>query len=257
MRWKKEFSRQPDAPAGTIWTGRRGPGDVMSEGITIEAKPEPIRIDIRKTAVLVVDMQNAFIKEGGYADLAGYDISRTDKIVGPCQEIIRAGRDKGAKIIYFQMGCSPDLSDMGPDDSPGAYKSKGRNLIKQRPDLREKLYVYGGWGAEIIEELEPQKGDLVIRKQRYDGFIGTNLDIVLRTFGLKYLLFAGTATNICVESTIRHAFFLDFFPILISDAVCQMGPDLLQEATIMNVQSTFGWVADSKSVLRAMNHISK
>jgi ureidoacrylate peracid hydrolase len=229
----------------------------MAEGITIDAKPEPIRIDIRKTAVLVVDMQNAFVKEGGYAHMAGYDISKTEKITGPCQEVIRAGRDKGAKIIYFQMGCSPDLSDMGPDDSPGARKSKGRNLIKQRPDLKEKLYVYGGWGAEIIEELKPQQRDIVIRKQRYDAFIGTNLDIILRTFGLKYLLFIGTATNICVESTIRHAFFLDYFPILISDAVCQMGPPLLQEATILNVQSTFGWVAHSKSVLHAIDHVNQ
>jgi ureidoacrylate peracid hydrolase len=146
---------------------------------------------------------------------------------------------------------------VGPDDSPSAIKSKGRNLIKQRPDLKEKLYVYGGWGADIIEELKPQQSDIVIRKQRYDGFIGTNLDIVLGTFGIKYLLFIGTATNICVESTIRHAFFLDYFPILVSDAVCQMGPELLQEATILNVQSTFGWVAHSKSVLHAIDQINQ
>jgi len=229
----------------------------MTEWITIEAKPDPITIQIRKTAVLVVDMQNAFVKNGGYSHLAGYDISRTEKITVPCKEVIRAARDKGAKIIYFQMGCSPDLSDMGPDDSPGAYKSKGRRLIKERPELREKLYVYGGWGAEIIEELKPKENDIVIRKQRYDGFIGTNLDIVLKTFGIKYLLFIGTATNICVESTIRHAFFLDYFPILVSDAVCQMGPDLLQEATILNVQSTFGWVVHSESVLQAIHRIDQ
>jgi ureidoacrylate peracid hydrolase len=229
----------------------------MTDGITIDAKPEPIKIDLQKTAVIVVDMQNAFVKEGGYAHLAGYDISRTEKITGPCQEVIRACRDRGAKIIYFQMGCSPDLSDMGPDDSPSAIKSKGRNLIRQRPDLKERLYVYGGWGAEIIEELKPQQRDIVIRKQRYDGFIGTNLDIVLGTFGIKYLIFLGTATNICVESTIRHAFFLDYFPILVSDAVCQMGPELLQEATILNIQSTFGWVAQSRSVLHAIDQINQ
>ncbi len=232
-----------------------GPGIAMTQEITIDAKPEPIGIDILKTAVIVVDMQNAFVKEGGYAHLAGYDISRTEKITGPCQDVIRAGRDSGVRIIYFQMGCSPDLSDMGPDDSPSGIKSKGRNLIRQRSDLKEKLYVYGGWGAEIIEELKPQQGDIVIKKQRYDGFIGTNLDLVLRTFGIKYLIFIGTATNICVESTIRHAFFLDYFPILVSDAVCQMGPDLLQEATILNVQSTFGWVTHSKSVLSGIGHI--
>lgn len=227
----------------------------LKHGTMIQAEPEPIWIDIPRTAVLVVDMQNAFVKERGYSHMAGHDISRTQKIIGPCREIIGAGREKGARILYLQMGCSPDLSDLGPPDSPAARKSKGRILIRQHPELRDRLYVYGTWGAEIIEELEPQRGDIVVRKQRYDGFIGTNLDIILKTLGIKYLLVIGTATNICVESTIRHAYSLDYFSILVSDAVAQMGPEAMQEATILNVQSTFGWVTSSKDVLDGIHHI--
>ena len=155
------------------------------------------------------------------------------------------------------MGWSRDLSDKGPQESPVSYKSRVPSLLTQRPDLKDKLYIYGTWGAEIIEELKPQAGDIIVKKQRYDGFIGTNLDLILRTLEMKYLIFTGTATNVCVESTLRHAFFLDYFPILVSDAVSQKGPDIAQKAAILNVQSTFGWVTTSANLLYAMDHKNK
>lgn len=217
--------------------------------VTIQAEPEPIEIDLSRTAVVVVDMQNAFVRQGGYWDMAGWDISAIQKIIRPCQDIVRVVRERGAKVIYLQMGCSPDLSDVGGEDSPNRRKSRGLDLIRQHPELRDKLYIYGGWGADIIEELAPEPGDIVIRKQKYDGFMGTNLDIVLRTFGLKYLVFIGTATNVCVESTLRHAFFLEYFPILVADAVSQLGPSTNQEATLFNVRSIFGWVTNSEDFL--------
>ena len=166
---------------------------VMREGneniILMEAEPEPVEIDLLKSAVIVVDMQNAFMVKGGYFDLIGIDTSAAWKIVEPCREIIRAAREKGARIIYFQMGYSPDLSDAGSPDSPGFQKSSGLNFFRKHPELKEKLYFYGGWGAEIIEELKPLKEAIVIRKQKYDGLIGTNLDVILRSLGIRHLLF--------------------------------------------------------------------
>jgi ureidoacrylate peracid hydrolase len=131
----------------------------MREGnesiILIEAEPEPVEINLLKSAVIVVDMQNAFMGKGGYFDLIGIDISAAWEIVKPCREIIRGAREKGARIIYFQMGYSPDLSDAGSPDSPGFQKSSGLNFFRTHPELKAKLYFYGGWGAEIIEELKP------------------------------------------------------------------------------------------------------
>lgn len=226
------------------------------ESITrLEADPEPIKIDLAKTAVIVVDMQNAFVSKGGYFDLIGIDTSATQKIVGPCRKIIHMAREKGAKIIYLQMGYSPDLSDAGPAGSPSFHKSGGLNFFREHPELRDKIYFYGTWGAEIIEELKPHQEDIIIKKQKYDGFLGTNLDIILRTLGITHLLFLGIATNICVESTLRHAFFLDYFPILVSDAVTQKGSRVTHEATILNVQSTFGWVTDTIRVIKAIDQI--
>lgn len=220
--------------------------------IRLEAAPESIEIDLRKTAVIVVDMQNAFISKGGYFDLIGVDVSSNLRIIGACKHVITEARLKGAKILYLQMALSPDLSDIGPEDSPTYKKSRILPMIKQRPELKDKIYFAGSWGAEIIEELKPKPEDIVIEKQRYDGFIGTNLDIILRTNQIKYLIFTGVATNVCVESTLRHAFFLDYFPILVSDAVSQKGSDLIQEATLYNTQSLFGWVSTSEKIVEAI-----
>jgi ureidoacrylate peracid hydrolase len=220
--------------------------------IRIEAVPESIEIDLRKTAVIVVDMQNAFISKGGYFDLIGTDISSNRKIIGACKNVINEARLKGATILYLRMALSQDLSDVGSQDSPSYRKSRILPLINKSPELKEKIYLDGSWGAEIIDDLKPDPADIVIKKQRYDGFIGTNLDIILRTRQIKYLLFVGVATNVCVESTLRHAFFLDYFPILLSDAVSQKGSDPIQEASIYNTQSLFGWVSTSENILESI-----
>lgn len=223
--------------------------------IVIEAEPDPITIDCTKTAILVVDMQNAFVSKGGYFDAIGIDISATARIILPCKKIISSGRENDIKIVYLKMLYSHDLSGKGSEGSPSFIKSRIPAILKQRPELKDNLYIDGTWGAEIIEELKPQEGDTIINKHRHDGFIETNLAHTLRTFGIKYLLSIGTATNICVESTLRHAFSLDYFPILVSDAVSPMGPLITQEATIFNVQTIFGWVTTSERLLRAMGTI--
>ncbi len=225
--------------------------------VTVQAEPEPLEIDLSRTAVVVVDMQNTFVHRGGIFDLAGFDISATAKIIGPCREIVKTAREKGIRVIYTQMGYSPDLYGSGGQNSPLWRKSRGLPLLRQRPELRDKLYIYGTWGADIIEELAPEPGDIVIQKQKHDGFIGTNLDIVLRTYSIKYLVFIGTATNICVDSTLRHAFFLDYFPVLVTDAVSQLGPGTTQEATIFNVRTIFGWVTTSENLLNALRPAEK
>ncbi len=223
--------------------------------ITIKANPQPILVDLARTALLVVDMQNAFVHKGGYFDLVGQDTTSIQRIIDPCRKIIQAARTMGIRIIYLQMGCSPDLSDKGPPDSPSSVKSRMLSMMKEHPEWKDKFYIYGTWGAEIIEELKPSEGDIVVKKQKHDGFIGTSLDINLRTIAAKYLVFVGAATNICVESTLRHAFSLDYFPILVSDAVSQMGPRITQEATLLNVQSTFGWVTHTEDLLHAIDPI--
>ena len=219
---------------------------------TIKTRPKPIQIDLERTAVIVVDMQNCFLSKGGMFDLAGLDISRAREIVPRCKDVIDAARKSGCKVIYLRHSYNPDLSDSGGETSPNWYKELGPVFFRKHPDLKDKLNFEGTWGADIIEDLKPQEGDVVVRKQRFSGFAGTNLDMILKTYNIKYLVFIGIASNICVESTIRDAFSLDYFPILISDAVSEAGASFTQEATIYNVKFAFGWVIDSEEFCNSL-----
>lgn len=123
---------------------------------------------------------------------------------------------------------------------------------REHPEWQDKLLTRGTWGAEIVEELKPQEDDIVIEKRRYSAFFGTNLDTILKTNSVKYLVLVGVATNICVEATIRDAYYHDYFSILVSDAAANSGPQFMQEATIFNVTRNYGWVATTENILKAM-----
>ena len=222
----------------------------------LSAKPEPIEIELRQAAVVVVDMQNAFASKGGLLDIAGADLSETPSVIHRIKELLNAARRAGVLVVYLQMGYKPDLSNSGGAGSPNSRKELAMHLMSCRPELRGKLLTEGTWDFEIVDELRPQEGDLVVLKTRYSGFAGTTLDSLLRTRGIRYLFLTGIATNVCVESTLRDAYFLDYWPILIADATLQAGPPEMQSATLFNVETFFGWTTGSEEVRRILSAIS-
>lgn len=219
--------------------------------ILLQAEPQSLEIDRQRTAVIVIDMENAFVSTGGMWDLRGLDISGGQKVIGPIRKVISAVRGKVAKIVYVRAAYSPDLREGGGSNSPNWYKGL-LTTYREHPEWQDKLLTRGTWGADIVKELQPEEGDIVVEKQRYSAFCKTNLDMILRTYNIKYLLFLGVATNICVEASIRDAYDLDYFPILVSDAVAGVGPPFVQEATIYNITFCFGWVTTSESIVETM-----
>lgn len=217
---------------------------------SLQAEPEPLEIDLKRLAVVVVDMQNAFVSKGGMFDLWGFDISNNLKIIEPIKKITNAAQEKGVKVIYIAHRLSPNLHEVG-SNSPFWYQ-KAPKSYREQPEMQEKFYIRGTWGAEIVDELKPQGNDILIEKPRYSAFIGTDLDMILKTYDIKYVAFVGVATNICVESSLRDAFHLEYFPILISDAVASSGPSFMQEATIYNVKLCFGWVTNAENFVKAL-----
>jgi len=215
---------------------------------TLHARPEPVTLDPAHTALIVVDMQNAFASKGGMFDLAGHDISGAGPVVALHKRLLPAVRAAGVQVIYLQMSFKPDLSDAGGPASPAYHKELALRMMRERPELAGTLLIDGSWDAQIVDGIEPQEGDIVIRKSRYNGFTGTGLDAILKARDIRHLLFTGIATNICVESTARNAFFNEYWPILISDAMNHAGPDFTREATLWNFENVLGWVTDSASV---------
>ena len=218
----------------------------------LATRPQPIDIEAHSTAVIVVDMQNAFASQGGMFDIAGLDISGAAPAVAATGRLIAAAREVGMPVIYLQMGFAPDLSDAGGPDSPVYHKELALLKMRERPALKGKLLIRGTWDWEIVEALAPRPGDLVIPKTRYDGFTRTDLKARLDERGIRTLLFTGIATNICVESTARHAFFEEFWPVLVEDAVNHAGPDFNRQATIWAFENVFGWVTNTAAVVEAL-----
>ena len=221
---------------------------------SLAARPDPIDIDLKQSALVIVDMQNAFASKGGMLDLAGHDISKAANAVETNVKLVDEARKAGVKIVYLQVGYKPDLSDAGGPLSPNYHKELSLRTMRERPELHGKLLVHGTWDWEIVEALKPQPGDLVIQKSRYSGFAGTTLDNDLRANNIRYLYFTGIATNVCVESTARDAYFEEYWPIMVEDAMNHAGPDFVRDATLWNFEHVFGWVTDSENLIGAFQN---
>ncbi len=220
--------------------------------VPLAAKPEPVVVDFTQTALVVVDMQNAFLSKGGMFDLAGFDLSGAAPVIDVNQRVLAAARNAGVRIIYLQMTYRSDLSDAGGPASPNYHKELGMVMMRDRPELAGTLITENTWDWQIVDELAPQPGDHVIAKSRYSGFWGTTLDSYLRSENIRYLLFTGVATNVCVESTARDAFFCEYWPILVEDAMNHSGPEFNRQATLWNFEHVFGWVTNAENLTKAL-----
>jgi ureidoacrylate peracid hydrolase len=229
---------QTDSPAGyRDPTGRHG-------SITLPAKPEPIAFDVASSALIVVDMQNAYATKGGYLDLAGFDVSATGPVIETIAKAVAAAHAAGMLVIWFQNGWDPDYVEAGGPGSPNWHKSNALKTMRRRPDMNKRLLSKGSWDYALVDALTPEPGDIVLPKPRYSGFYNTQLDSLLRGRGIRTLVFTGIATNVCVESTLRDGFFLEYFGIVLADATHQAGPPSLQESALFNIETFFGWVSD-------------
>jgi ureidoacrylate peracid hydrolase len=226
---------------------------------TLDAKPEPITIDAATTAVIVIDMQNDFGAKGGLFDRAGLDISMIQRAVAPTAEVLAAARNAGLKVIYLNMGFRPDLSDLGTPDSPNRVRHLmfGVGKTLQAPDGTESRFlIRDTWNTAVVSELTPEEGEIAIYKHRFSGFYETEFDAVLKKLAIKSLIITGCTTSVCVESTVRDAMFRDYQCILLTDCMGEpIGNDFPRsnhEASLLVMQTLFGWVSDSKKFKRAV-----
>jgi ureidoacrylate peracid hydrolase len=232
--------------------------------LTIDAKPEPIAVAAGQAAVIVVDMQNDFGAEGGMFQRAGIDISMIRSVVAPTAKVLTAARREGIKIVYLKMGFKPDLSDAGRPDTP-LYARRQKNMkfgtkVKAPNGADSRIFVRDTWNTDILPELTPKAEDIVLYKHRFSGFFETDLDSTLKRLGIKYLIFTGCTTSICVESTVRDAMFRDYMPVVLADCTAEpLGnglPRSNHEASLLNIQVSFGWVSDSNAFIKGLEMLT-
>ncbi len=222
----------------------------MTRTVTLPARPEPITVTVEETALIIVDMQNAYLSKGGYIDLVGFDVSGAPPVIEETARIAEACRTAGIPIIYLQNGFSPDQRE-APETAPVFHKSNALKFMRANEAYAGKLITHGTWDHEIVPELTPQAGDVVVPKSRYSGFAGTALEQILAARRIRTLLVCGVATNVCVESTIRDAYHREFFPVMLADATMAAGPGT-QQATEFNVQAFFGWLSSGAELRAAL-----
>ncbi|KKB33897.1 isochorismatase family protein [Bacillus thermotolerans] len=198
--------------------------------------------DPKKAALLVIDMENDFVKPG-----APMQVPMAYEMVPTLKTLLNACREKGATIIYTAHVHGKDRGDMG--------------LMGQfwEPIGNQTALVDGTEGVEIYEELAPMEGELVIKKHRYSAFYNTDLETQLRNRGIDTLIITGTVTNMCCESTARDAQFRDYNVIFVSDATGTMDhPDLgagpmnaedVQKATLTSLSFCVAEIASTKEVI--------
>ena len=137
-------------------------------------------------------------------------------------------------VIFFQNGWDPDYVEAGGPGSPNWHKSNALKTMRARPELQGKLLAKGGWDYELVEALPPQPGDIVVAEAALQRLLQHQpRQPAARRAASASLVFTGIATNVCVESTLRDGFFLEYFGVVLQDATHQAGPDFIQQATLL------------------------
>jgi nicotinamidase-related amidase len=178
-------------------------------------------VAVRHTAVIVVDMQNDFCKPGWAFSQLGIDISMYPAMIPRLALLLAGARKAGVPVIYIQMTVLPGRFS----ESPAQIRFNMRLHLRSHDATEPLLYtVEGTPGQEIIPELAPQSGDLIVCKYRSSGFWGTNLDLLLRSNRIETVIMTGITTEGCVESTARDALFNDYYVVLPEDCVASDDP---------------------------------
>jgi ureidoacrylate peracid hydrolase len=231
------------------------PRPALPGSVTIPARPEALSVNPAQTAVVVIDMQNAYASPGGYVDLAGFDITGSAGVIGRIATVLDVARGAGMPVIFLQNGWDADYVEAGTPTSPNYHKSNALKTMRKKPELSGQLLARGGWDYELVDALAPKPGDIRVHKTRYSAFYNSQLDSILRARGITTLVFVGIASNVCVESTLRDGFHLEYFCLMLEDATHHLGPDFIHQATIYNVETFFGWVSTTSDFCGSVSQI--
>ncbi len=192
---------------------------------------EPV-VRLDRPALLVIDMQNGFCHPEGSLARMGSPVERCRAAIQPVAGLVAAAREGGVPVIFTRFVYASDHAD-------------GGILVRElRPHLKVgRALLAGEWDSEIVDELRPGPDDVVVDKNRFSAFLGTDLEGILQRLGVRTLVVCGVTTNMCVESTVRDASQRDYRVYVARDAVAEFDPDRHEHA-LRAIAFGFGFVID-------------
>jgi nicotinamidase-related amidase len=216
----------------------------------VDAEPEPLPLDLAKTALVMIDMQRDFLEPGGFGESLGNDVTLLGKAVGPCRALLEAMRARGVLIIHTREGHRPDLSD-----APRAKVERGAPSTRiGAPGPMGRILIRGEKGHDLIEALAPRKGEPVIDKPGKGAFYATDLQAILHNRGVETLIVCGVTTEVCVHTTVREANDRGYKCLVPGDCCASYFPEF-HEVGLRMIKAQgaiFGWVTDSTRLLAAL-----
>jgi len=228
---------------------------VPPQPLTLTTQTKTLRLDLAKSALLVIDMQNDFCHPQGWLAHIGVDVSPARSPIDPLNQLLPRLRAENVPIIWLNWGNRPDLLNI----SAGlrhVYNPTGEGigLGDRLPEKDAPVLTAGSWAAAIVDELVPQPEDIHIAKYRMSGFWDTPLDSILRNLGKTTLFFAGVNADQCVLCTLQDANFLGYDCILVQDCTATTSPAYCWDATLYNVKQCFGFVCASEAIVQGIQN---
>jgi nicotinamidase-related amidase len=216
----------------------------------IDANPFPFEFDLRKTALVLIDMQRDFIEPGGFGETLGNDVSLLEAIVPTTKKTLEAWREAGGLVVHTREAHKPDLSDCPP-----AKRNRGNPSLRIGDEgPMGRILVMGEPGNQIIDALAPIEGEIVVDKPGKGAFYATGLHEMLKRRGITHLLFGGVTTEVCVQTSMREANDRGYDCLLLEDCTESYFPAFKAAAIEMiRAQGAIvGWTAPSSALLNAL-----
>lgn len=214
-----------------------------SMATTLEAKPLPVSIDLTRSALVVVDMQNDFCHPNGWFATSGTDIAYARDVIPNVAALMRSARQHEVPVIHLHWGVRSDTLELSATQRMFGTRFGERQGYGDIAASGHHILVRNEWGAAAIEELAPSSQDIVVYKSRFSGFWHTELDAILRRLDVTTLLFAGINTERCVMATLQDASFLGYNVVLMEEAVATPSPEESIQAALTLIRQLYGFTA--------------